>query len=75
MSLIIYVEIEGHMIAQNDGLNEAYKNIFFRKSFSSLIPKNGLKMAPKGEFLGCHYLTAGPIFMEFCVFVKLLVHF
>ena len=27
--LFMYVELEGHMVAQNDGLNEADKNFFF----------------------------------------------
>ena len=45
-NLTIYIELEGHMIAQNDGLNEAVKNIFFNffGHFGHLELKMGSKM-------------------------------
>ena len=35
--LTMYVEVEGHMMAQNDGINEADKNSFSEKLFWAIL--------------------------------------
>ena len=35
--LTMYVEVEGHTMAQNDGLHEADKNCFFEKDLLVIL--------------------------------------